>query len=39
MDDSFNIVALGPYDHDQDGPAVIGDPDLGLCNYENLDQH
>uniref|UniRef100_A0A7S2V7X1 Dynamin N-terminal domain-containing protein n=1 Tax=Entomoneis paludosa TaxID=265537 RepID=A0A7S2V7X1_9STRA len=29
-DDSFTIVAPGPQDRDQDGPAVIGDPDLGF---------
>lgn len=29
-DDSFTIVAPGPEDRDQDGPALIGDPDLGF---------
>ncbi|KAL7566621.1 hypothetical protein ACA910_003458 [Epithemia clementina (nom. ined.)] len=29
-DDSFTLVAPGPVDRDQDGPAVIGDPDLGF---------
>lgn len=29
-DDSFTIIAPGPADRDQDGPALIGDPDLGF---------
>ena len=29
-DDSFTIIAPGPEDRDQDGPALIGDPDLGF---------
>ena len=29
-DDCFTIVAPGPVDRDQDGPAVLGDPDLGF---------
>ena len=29
-DDAFTVIAPGPHDRDQDGPAVIGDPDLGF---------
>jgi len=29
-DDSFTIIAPGPVDRDRDGPAFIGDPDLGF---------
>ena len=35
-DDCFTIVAPGPYDHDQDGPAVIGDPDLGFMSLRQF---
>jgi hypothetical protein len=27
---AFTIIAPGPFDRDQDGPALIGDPDLGF---------
>lgn len=30
-DDSFTIIAPGPMDRDQDGPSLIGDPDLGFA--------
>lgn len=30
-DDSFTLIAPGPTDRDQDGPALIGDPDLGFA--------
>ncbi len=29
-DDSFTVIAPGPVDTDQDGPALIGDPDMGF---------
>lgn len=29
-DDCFTVVAPGPEDNDQDGPALIGDPDMGF---------
>jgi hypothetical protein len=29
-DDCFTVVAPGPQDTDQDGPALIGDPDMGF---------
>ena len=29
-DDCFTVVAPGPDDTDQDGPALIGDPDMGF---------
>ncbi|GAX29022.1 hypothetical protein FisN_7Hh387 [Fistulifera solaris] len=29
-DDAFTIIAPGPEDRDQDGPALIGDPDWGF---------
>lgn len=28
-DDSFTVIAPGPHDVDQDGPALIGDPGMG----------
>eukprot|EP00549_Striatella_unipunctata_P006770 CAMPEP_0118681054 /NCGR_PEP_ID=MMETSP0800-20121206/4721_1 /TAXON_ID=210618 ORGANISM="Striatella unipunctata, Strain CCMP2910" /NCGR_SAMPLE_ID=MMETSP0800 /ASSEMBLY_ACC=CAM_ASM_000638 /LENGTH=80 /DNA_ID=CAMNT_0006577299 /DNA_START=54 /DNA_END=293 /DNA_ORIENTATION=- len=31
-DDAFTIIAPGNMDKDQDGPALIGDPDLGFSN-------
>ena len=34
-DDCFTVVAPGPEDTDQDGPALIGDPDMG---FQNLRQ-
>ncbi len=29
-DDGFTIIAPGSKDTDQDGPALVGDPDLGI---------
>jgi len=29
-DDAFTIIAPGPEDRDQDGPSLVGDPDLGF---------
>jgi hypothetical protein len=29
-DDAFTIIAPGPIDRNQDGPALVGDPDLGF---------
>lgn len=34
-DDTFTVILPGPHDEDQDGPALIGDPDMG---FENLRQ-
>ena len=34
-DDCFTVMAPGPEDTDQDGPALIGDPDMG---FQNLRQ-
>ena len=34
-DDSFTVILPGPDDQDQDGPALIGDPDMG---FQNLRQ-
>mmetsp|Transcript_23845 Transcript_23845/g.51523 ORF Transcript_23845/g.51523 Transcript_23845/m.51523 type:complete len:599 (+) Transcript_23845:271-2067(+) len=34
-DDCFTVVAPGPKDVDQDGPALVGDPDIG---FEGLRQ-
>lgn len=34
-DDCFTIIAPGPKDVDQDGPALVGDPDIG---FEGLRQ-
>ena len=35
-DDSFTIVSPGPADIDQDGPALVGDPDMG---FQGLRQY
>lgn len=34
-DDCFTVIAPGPKDDDQDGPALVGDPDIG---FEGLRQ-
>jgi len=34
-DDCFTVIAPGPNDVDQDGPALVGDPDIG---FEGLRQ-
>jgi Dynamin family len=31
-DDSFTIIVPGPTDVDKDGPAIIGDPDMGFSS-------
>ncbi|CAM9418426.1 unnamed protein product [Chrysoparadoxa australica] len=35
-DDSFTIIAPGPGDIDQDGPALVGDPDLGFAGMRQF---
>uniref|UniRef100_A0A7S2UGA6 Dynamin N-terminal domain-containing protein n=1 Tax=Attheya septentrionalis TaxID=420275 RepID=A0A7S2UGA6_9STRA len=35
-DDSFTVIAPGPEDTDQDGPALIGDPDMGFSNLRQF---
>lgn len=35
-DDSFTIIAPGPGDIDQDGPALIGDPDMGFAGLRQF---
>ena len=35
-DDSFTIIAPGPTDIDQDGPALIGDPDMGFSGLRHF---
>ncbi|KAG5187000.1 hypothetical protein JKP88DRAFT_207240 [Tribonema minus] len=35
-DDSFTIIAPGPKDIDQDGPALIGDPDMGFSGLRQF---
>lgn len=35
-DDSFTIIAPGPSDIDQDGPALIGDPDMGFAGLRHF---
>lgn len=35
-DDSFTVIAPGPSDIDQDGPALIGDPDLGFSGLRQF---
>jgi hypothetical protein len=33
---AFTIIAPGPVDRDQDGPALIGDPDLGFSQLRQF---
>ena len=35
-DDTFTVIAPGPRDQDQDGPALIGDPDMGFANLRQF---
>lgn len=35
-DDSFTIIAPGPHDVDRDGPAFIGDPDMGFSGLKSF---
>jgi GTP-binding protein EngB required for normal cell division len=35
-DDTFTVILPGPSDQDQDGPALIGDPDLGFSNLRQF---
>ena len=35
-DDTFTVILPGPQDNDQDGPALIGDPDLGFSNLTTI---
>ena len=35
-DDCFTVIAPGPHDTDQDGPALIGDPDMGFGNLRQF---
>lgn len=35
-DDCFTVIAPGPADTDQDGPALIGDPDMGFGNLRQF---
>ncbi len=35
-DDGFTVIAPGPEDIDQDGPALIGDPDMGFGNLRQF---
>lgn len=35
-DDCFTVIAPGPVDTDQDGPALVGDPDMG---FSQLSRH
>lgn len=34
--DSFTIIAPGPSDIDQDGPALVGDPDMGFVGLRQF---
>lgn len=34
--DSFTIIAPGPSDLDQDGPALVGDPDMGFSGLRQF---
>lgn len=33
---SFTIIAPGPSDIDQDGPALVGDPDMGFVGLRQF---
>lgn len=33
---SFTIIAPGPSDIDQDGPALVGDPDMGFAGLRQF---
>ena len=35
-DDCFTVIAPGPVDTDQDGPALIGDPDIGFSELRQF---
>jgi predicted GTPase len=35
-DDTFTVIVPGPEDTDQDGPALIGDPDMGFANLRQF---
>lgn len=35
-DDCFTVIAPGPSDRDQDGPALVGDPDMGFSNLRQF---
>lgn len=35
-DDSFTIIVPGPADVDRDGPALIGDPDMGFYGLKTF---
>ncbi len=35
-DDCFTIISPGPSDIDQDGPSLIGDPDMGFSNLRHF---
>jgi GTP-binding protein EngB required for normal cell division len=35
-DDCFTVIAPGPSDTDQDGPALVGDPDMGFMNLRQF---
>ena len=35
-DDCFTVIAPGPKDVDQDGPALVGDPDIGFMGLRQF---
>ena len=35
-DDCFTLIVSGPEDTDQDGPALVGDPDFGFMGLRNF---
>ena len=35
-DDCFTVIAPGPTDVDQDGPALVGDPDMGFAQLRQF---
>jgi hypothetical protein len=38
-DDSFTVIVPGPADMDRDGPAFIGDPDMGFSGLRSFGPH
>jgi hypothetical protein len=35
-DDTFTVIVPGPRDVDRDGPALIGDPDMGFTGLKSF---
>ena len=35
-DDCFTLIVPGPSDVDRDGPAIVGDPDMGFSGLRSF---